>query len=288
MESLALVYLGLAVLGPLFALAQRLRPAAEGAPSVWARGRLVDWSYWVITPLVSGLISRALVVALGALVAMALGATIAHADDVFGFFAARSLLRALPEGAQLLVCLALVDLLSYASHRLRHHALFFPLHAIHHSAEELDWLAAARMHPLDEIVDNVAITLPILFLGPAPWVLLCLGPITLLYTLFTHAAIELPLGPLRFVIVGPAFHRVHHAADVPGVNYAGMIALWDVLFGTFRDPASHEAGRDGPVAMGAKPAPLRFGLGEEHVPPSVRAHLVAPVMRFLLGDRASR
>lgn len=272
MLSLVVVYVGLAVLGPLLAVAQHLWPAREGVPSVATRARAIDWAYWVITPLFSGLVSRALIVALGAVIAIALGAEIAHADDLLAFFADRSVLRALPEWAQPIVCLLLVDLLSYWSHRLRHRALFFPLHAVHHSSEALDWLAAARMHPIDEIVDNVAISVPLLLLGPAPWVFLVLGPITLLYTLFTHAAVDLPLGPLRHVIVGPAFHRAHHALDAPGVNYAGMFSLWDRVFGTFRDPDTITA-------------PQRFGVESPAVERTFSGHVITPVTRVLVGDR---
>jgi sterol desaturase/sphingolipid hydroxylase (fatty acid hydroxylase superfamily) len=272
MLSLLVVYVGLGALGPLLALAQRLRPAREGGPSIATRARAMDWAYWLITPLFSGLLSRALIVALGALLALALGAEIGHADDVLAFFEARSILGVMPSWLQLIVCLLLVDLLSYWSHRLRHRALFFPLHAVHHSSEALDWLAAARMHPLDEIVDNVLISLPILLLGPAPWVFLVLGPITLLYTLVSHAAVALPLGPLRFVMVGPAFHRAHHAVDAPGVNYAGMFSLWDLVFGTFRDPRSITT-------------PQRFGVASPVIEETLRGHLVTPLRRVLFGDR---
>ncbi|MBN8612347.1 MAG: sterol desaturase family protein [Deltaproteobacteria bacterium] len=273
MLSLVVVYVGLGALAPLLALAQHLRPAREGVPSIAVRARSLDWAYWLVTPLFSGLLSRALIVALGAMLVVALGAEVRHADDVLAFFEARSILSAIPSWSQLLVCLLLVDLLSYWSHRLRHRPLFFPLHAVHHSSRELDWLAAARMHPLDEIVDNIVISLPILLLGPAPWVFLVLGPITLLYTLVSHAAVELPLGPLRFVIVGPAFHRAHHALDAPGVNYAGMFSLWDLVFGTFRDPLS--------IAV-----PQRFGVEAPTVEDTLRGHVVTPVRRVLFGDRS--
>jgi sterol desaturase/sphingolipid hydroxylase (fatty acid hydroxylase superfamily) len=275
MLSIVVVYVGLAALGPLLSLAARVRPAREGTPALFTRARAADWLYWIVTPLFSGFLSRTLVIAVGAIVAWSLGGAVTNDVELFAFFAARSVLGAIPAWAQLVVCLTLVDLLSYWSHRLRHHPLFFPLHAVHHSAEELDWLAAARMHPLDEIVDNVAISVPVLLLGPEPWVFLVLGPITLLYTLFSHAAVDLPLGPLRLVVVSPAFHRLHHAADVPGVNYAGMLSLWDRLFGTFRDPESN--------ADAAARTPLRFGLGEQHLAPTLHDHLVAPVRRFFTG-----
>lgn len=271
MLSLLVVYVGLGTLAPLLALAQRLWPAAQGVPRALSTTRRIDWLYWLVTPLGAGLVSRAIVVALGALAAVALGAEVAHADDVLSFFAERSLLRALPGWAQLLACLVLVDLLSYFSHRLRHSALFFPLHAVHHSATELDWLAAARMHPLDEIVDNVAISVPVLFLGPEPCVFLCLGPITLLYTLISHAAVGLRLGPLHHVLVTPAFHRHHHRDDVPPANYAGMFSIWDRAFGTWAEPDTS--------------ADAHFGLGREVLAPTLREHLLEPVRRFLLGSR---
>lgn len=274
MLSLVVVYVGLAALGPLLALAQHLWPAREGVPSIAARARTLDWAYWLVTPLFSGLLSRALIVALGAIVAVSLGAEIAHADDVLAFFAQRSILSALPAWAQLVFCLVTVDLLSYWSHRLRHRAAFFPLHAVHHSSESLDWLAAARMHPIDEIVDNVAISIPVLFLGPEPWVFLVLGPITLLYTLVSHAAVDASFGPLRFVFVSPAFHRAHHALDAPGVNYAGMFAFWDLAFGTFRD-ANAIAGSQ------------RFGVEVPRVEETLRGHVITPITRTLT-NRAPR
>ncbi len=269
MLSLVIVYVGLGALAPLLALAQRLRPSAQGVPPVFAASRRIDWLYWLVTPLGAGLLSRAILVALGAGVALLFGAQVGHADDVFAFFAERSLLRAIPAWAQLVVCLSLVDLLSYFSHRLRHSALFFPIHAVHHSSTELDWLAAARMHPLDEMLDNVAVSLPVLLLGPDPWVFLSLGPITLLYTLVSHAAVDLPLGPLHHVLVTPAFHRHHHRDDVPPANYAGMFSIWDRLFGTWAQPDVS------PTA--------RFGLGAEALAPTLREHLIEPVLRVLRG-----
>lgn len=269
MLSLVIVYVGLGALAPLLALAQHLRPSAQGVPSPFATSRRIDWLYWLVTPLGAGLASRAIVVALGAGVALLFGARVGHADQVLAFFAERSVLGAIPGWAQLLVSLALVDLLSYFSHRLRHGRLFFPLHAVHHSATELDWLAAARMHPLDEIVDNVAVSLPVLFLGPEPWVFLSLGPITLLYTLVSHAAVDLPLGLLHHVLVTPAFHRHHHRDDVPPANYAGMLSIWDRLFGTWAEPDTSPA--------------ARFGLGAEVIAPTFREHVIEPVLRVLRG-----
>jgi len=96
MLSLVIVYVGLGALAPSLALVQRLRPSAQGVPPVFTAARRIDWLYWLVTPLGAGLLSRAILVALGAGVALVFGARIGHADDVFAFFAERSLLRTIP------------------------------------------------------------------------------------------------------------------------------------------------------------------------------------------------
>lgn len=271
MISWALVYAGLAVLAPLFALAQRLAPADDATPAALDRARAIDWAYWLITPLGTGLLTRSATLGAAAVLAFALGWPFHDADDLLGVFHQRSPVAAWPIALQAIVALVMVDFLSYWSHRLRHHPRFFPLHAVHHSAEKLDWLAAARMHPLDDLVDNVAVTLPVLVLGFEPAIFLALGPFLILHTLYLHASVRLSLGPLRFVIASPDFHRWHHAVDPAArdANYGGVFSIWDVMFGTFRMPAERAS---------------RFGLDTGRLPESLGAQLTLPLKR-LAGAR---
>jgi sterol desaturase/sphingolipid hydroxylase (fatty acid hydroxylase superfamily) len=248
--SLAIVYLGLLVLGPLFAWLERRSP--ERAPPVGPRPRTLDVLYWlVVTPLVTGTLTRAATIgAIGVIAQL----TASRAPD--GFLAelrAASPLGGLPLLFALPIAMVVADTVGYFSHRIRHHGLFWKFHAIHHSAETLDARAAARMHPIDDMIDNVFVGGAILSLGFANEVFLALGPILLLHTLLTHANLRWDFGPLRFVLVSPAFHRWHHARDragARGCNYAGMFSLLDLIFGTFhlpKDEAPRAFGADAPI-----------------------------------------
>lgn len=271
MISLAIVYVGLAVLGPLCALAQRLWPASAPPVRALARDRRLDWLYWLVTPLGTGVLTRTATLGVAAVIAVVMGWRFHDADELLAVFHAHSPLVAWPLPAQALLALVLADFLSYWSHRVRHHPAFFPLHAVHHSVEKLDWLAAARMHPIDDLFDNVAVSLPVLFLGVDPRIFVALGPVLILHTLFLHMNVRLRLGPLRFVLATPDFHRWHHALDpaAQDTNFAGILSLWDVLFGSFRLPAER------PTAFGVEPK----------LPETLGGQLVEPLRRLIASGR---
>lgn len=267
MISLAIVYVGLALLGPLFAILQRLFPATEPVPAVLSRARKVDWAYWLVTPLFTGLLTRAATLGAAATIAFALRWPFHDADDLLAVFHARSPLAALPLAVQAVLALVLADFLSYVSHRVRHHPRLFPLHAVHHAATTLDWLAAARMHPLDDLFDNVFVTLPILVLGFHPGIFVVLGPVLILHTLYLHADLRLSLGPLERLIATPGFHRWHHATDLAAqnANYGGILTIWDVLFRSYRRPTDEARS---------------FGLDGEPLPETFAGQAMEPLVRW--------
>lgn len=259
MLSLALVYGGLAVLAPLAALAERRWPERPaGSP----RLRAVDVAYWlVVTPLVTGALTRT--ATLGTIGVIAL-ATSTPPETFLDTIRAASPLGALPLAAQAPLALLVADVVGYFSHRLRHRGALWSFHAVHHSPVELDALAAARMHPLDDLIDNLFVGTSILALGFRPEIFLALGPFILLHTLLTHLNVPWDFGPLRWVFVSPAFHRWHHALDragTRGCNYAGMFSFVDLALGTFHLP------RGG--------APAAFGSGEP-LPETILGQLGAP------------
>jgi len=57
------------------------------------------------------------------------------------------------------------DLVNYWNHRLRHGRLLWPYHAVHHGPRALDWLSSVRMHPVDDLCDNVPVALVVLGLA---------------------------------------------------------------------------------------------------------------------------
>jgi sterol desaturase/sphingolipid hydroxylase (fatty acid hydroxylase superfamily) len=132
----------------------------------------------------------------------------------------------------------LADFLGYWIHRLFHTGAWWPFHAVHHSSEELDWLSSVRVHPVNEAVDKIAPAVPILFLGFDPTVTVGVTGFLTFYAIFLHADVDWDFGPLRSVIATPVFHRWHHSKDPAAIdkNFAGLLPLWDILFGTYYMP----------------------------------------------------
>jgi len=179
-----------------------------------------------------------------------------------------------PLWLQLIEVLLLADLGFYLAHRAFHAVpALWRLHAIHHSIEEMDWLAAARVHPIDQIITKSASLLPCFALGFSEW---AIGAFALLYfwhSMLLHSNIRLGFGPLKRLIASPDFHHWHHARDREGWdrNFAGQLALWDYLFGTAHLPAGRR-----PQAFGvADPVPRGYAAQLIH-PFRSRGSEVAP------------
>ena len=87
---------------------------------------------------------------------------------------------------------------------------------------------------MNEIVGNIFLSAPFLLLGFSPAASFISPAVLGLYTILVHADVEWTFGPLRYVLVSPAFHRWHHskAAEAMDRNFASLLPLWDVLFGT--------------------------------------------------------
>ena len=115
---------------------------------------------------------------------------------------------------------------------------FWKYHAIHHSSEDLDWISAARFHPVNLFLGTIAVDVILLMAGISPNVMLWVGPFTTFHSAFVHANLNWTLGPFKYVLATPVFHRWHHTALEEGgnTNFAGTFPLWDILFGTFRMP----------------------------------------------------
>jgi sterol desaturase/sphingolipid hydroxylase (fatty acid hydroxylase superfamily) len=178
----------------------------------------------------------------------------------------------LPIWLQAILSLLIADIIGYWSHRLRHTPGFWKFHVIHHAPVRLDWLAAARMHPVDDIVDNTLVGVPILLLGFDLRLFAFLGPVLLLHTLLVHANVRWNFGPLRWVFVSPALHRWHHARDLENRprNFAGMFAFVDWIFGTFYLPAEQ---------------PVVFGTLDENLPDGLSGQLVYPFSMLTLPTK---
>jgi len=146
-----------------------------------------------------------------------------------------------PLWLKLLLMLLVNDLGAYWGHRALHaHPLLWRFHAIHHSAEQLDWLVNTRAHPFDMVFMRLSGLAPVYLLGlarttgphidPAVAIMTIFGTV---WTFFIHANIRVRLGPLDWLISSPAFHHWHHTNDEHrDHNFAFVFPLIDRMFGT--------------------------------------------------------
>lgn len=129
----------------------------------------------------------------------------------------------------------------YWRHRIEHHPVLWPVHAVHHSDEAMTWLALLRKHPLAYLLALFVDTAPLLLLGLPVWAIAACAFARSLWGYAIHADLPWTLGPLGKWIISPAAHRLHHIDDLAlcGSNYGGVLTLWDRVFGTYIDPAPY-------------------------------------------------
>jgi sterol desaturase/sphingolipid hydroxylase (fatty acid hydroxylase superfamily) len=127
------------------------------------------------------------------------------------------------------------DLYIYWFHRWQHSNLvLWRLHEAHHSAKSVDWLAGARSHCFEILINQTVEFAPMILLGAAPVVPLIKGMISGVWGMYIHSNIDVHTGRLQWVINGPEMHRWHHSTDLepPGMNFSTKLAIWDWLFRT--------------------------------------------------------
>jgi len=129
----------------------------------------------------------------------------------------------------------------YVWHRTMHRNkwLWKSFHQLHHSAERLDTFGAFFFSPLDILGWTALGTLCFSILtGLTPQAI----TITLLFTnflsIFQHANIKTPQW-LGYFIQRPESHTVHHARGIHAYNYSDL-PVFDMIFGTFRNPAHYD------------------------------------------------
>ncbi|MCW5979729.1 MAG: sterol desaturase family protein [Bryobacteraceae bacterium] len=148
-----------------------------------------------------------------------------------------------------------LDLWTYLWHRANHRIpLLWRFHRMHHSDENMDVTTATRFH-FGEIAISTAVRLgPVLLLGIPAEAILAYDIVLLVVTQFHHANIGLldrMDRRLRYIIVTPNMHRVHHSQERPETdsNYASVLSLWDRVFRTYRERADYRRIRYGLAQM---------------------------------------
>ena len=152
----------------------------------------------------------------------------------------------IPGWPRVLAMLIVFEVGAYWGHRWSHEVPFlWRFHAVHHSAEHMDWLVNTRAHPIDMVFVRLCGLVPIYVLGltrtahgnadVGSFLVVLLGTV---WGFFIHANIHWRLGPLEWLVATPAFHHWHHTNDENrDRNYATLLPVMDRLFGTLHLPA---------------------------------------------------
>jgi sterol desaturase/sphingolipid hydroxylase (fatty acid hydroxylase superfamily) len=135
--------------------------------------------------------------------------------------------------------------LSYAYHRSVHRLplLWRLTHQIHHSPQRIDISGAVLFHPIEMVLQVLMqLFVTVIVLGLDPLAAALLGYVAAFHGLFQHWNVHTPRW-IGYFIQRPEAHCEHHRLGVHAHNY-GDLPLWDLLLGTFRNPA-HFEGRCG-------------------------------------------
>ncbi len=217
----------------------------------------IDAGYYFLNGLLPGLM-------LGA--PMAVVVLAAHKLVPGGVLAA---IAAAPMGARAAAAMVVGETAYYWAHRLSHEIPFlWRFHAIHHSAEAIDFMVSARAHPVDFLWSRLVMLTPLFALGlvnpmrfsdgAIPVVILLAGS---LWGFFVHANLRWRLGPFEWLLATPGFHHWHHTQGLQrNCNYASIFPWLDRVFG------SHYLPNAWPAAYGV-PEPTAPTLAGQLVQP---------------------
>jgi len=174
----------------------------------------------------------------------------------------------LPFWLQLLLATLVSDFFGYWRHRAMHSTALWPIHAVHHSTEVMDWLSTNRFHPLNQVLTHLVHLGSLWLLGFSPAAVAGSVVIRTIYGNYVHANVDIHYGALGWLLVSPRCHRWHHSRreSPQGSNFGTVFSLWDTIFGTLYLPAGEQ--------------PCDFGLEGEGIEANYLKHLGYPALAW--------
>jgi sterol desaturase/sphingolipid hydroxylase (fatty acid hydroxylase superfamily) len=203
----------------VFALVLVLERLFPARPLPEVRGWLLKgWLFFIFTGLVNGVVPALLASALGDRTLFHLGAVSVVPGALLGYVVA--------------------DFFGYWCHRAMHTlpSLWRWTHQMHHSAERMDLAGLSYTHPFDTLLSFTLTGLATALLGLSPLAAAMAGMLGFASAVVQHMNIRTPHW-MGWFLMRPEQHGLHHARNVHAYNY-GNVPLWDVLFGTYRNPRS--------------------------------------------------
>ncbi len=150
-------------------------------------------------------------------------------------------LLAVPSWFAVPASVVLLDAVIYLQHVAFHGVpLLWRLHRVHHADLDIDVTTGSRFHPIEIVLSMLVKAAAILVLGSPATAVVIFEVLLNASAMFNHGNIRLPLAldrVLRWLLVTPDMHRVHHSVDVAETNsnFGFNLPWWDRLFGTYRD-----------------------------------------------------
>ncbi len=174
----------------------------------------------------------------------AVGIAMKAAEAKWGLFNYLSL----PETISVVLAVLILDMVIYLQHLMFHATpILWRLHMVHHADMYLDLTTGLRFHPIEIIISMLIKMTVIAALGPPVSAVVIFEILLNGTAMFNHGNIRLPSALdrfLRWVVVTPDMHRVHHSVTIreTNSNFGFNLPWWDRLFGTYRDQpvAGHE------------------------------------------------
>jgi len=140
-----------------------------------------------------------------------------------------------PAPIRFVIGVLLLDLLYWVQHYLNHKVPFlWRFHKLHHSQRELNFFTDYRYHVVEYLVRHTVIVVPFLVLQFETPTIVAFAFFQSWYTRFYHGNIKTNLGPLKYVLVTPQSHRIHHSIEPRhrDKNFGSLFSIWDFAFGT--------------------------------------------------------
>jgi sterol desaturase/sphingolipid hydroxylase (fatty acid hydroxylase superfamily) len=141
---------------------------------------------------------------------------------------------------EVLAAILILDLAIYCQHRAYHAVpVLWRLHRMHHADLEFDVTTGIRFHPLSVLLSALIKLTVVVAIGPAPVAVLIFEVILNMTSLFNHSNLNIPYiaeRSLRFLVVTPDMHRVHHSSNSSESdrNFGFNFPWWDHLFGSYQ------------------------------------------------------
>ena len=159
-------------------------------------------------------------------------------------------LQSLPSWARIVLTILVVDFLIYWIHRAQHRSeVLWRTHAWHHSIEQLYWFSGFRTSFFHSFLYAIPVTsVSLLVFNLTPLEAGIGYSIGLLVQFWEHTNLRADIGWLKWIIITPDYHRVHHSTRHNRSNFGTTFSFWDRMFGTYTDPATVPA--DAPLGLG--------------------------------------